>query len=89
MSTNTMDARFQSINDKEYCQVFGKEELFVEAYPIKKRSDCHLILDKFVKEYGAPEKMTYNGAQEQIGRKNKPSIELWEELTGNDEIFHE
>ena len=35
------------------------------------KSDFHLGLDKFVKEYGAPEKMTYDGAQEQIGRKTE------------------
>ena len=89
MSTNTMDSRCQSIHDKKYCQVFGKKQLFVEAYPIKNKYNCRLGLDKFVKEYGAPYKMTYNGAQEQIGRKNKPNIKLWDELTGDDEIFHE
>ena len=66
MSTDTMDARFQSIHDKKNCQVFGSKQLFVEAYSINKTYDCHLILDKFVKEYGAPDKITYNGAQEQI-----------------------
>ena len=63
MSTNTMDARCQSIHDENYCQVFGNKILFVKAYPIKKKSNCQLGLDKFVKEYGAPEKMTYGGAQ--------------------------
>ena len=33
--------------------------------------------------------MTYDGAQEKFGRKNKPNIELWEDLAGNDKIFHE
>ena len=33
--------------------------------------------------------MTSDGAQEQIGRKNKPNIELWEDLAGDDGIFHE
>ena len=33
--------------------------------------------------------MTHNGAQETIVRKNKPNIELWEDLAGDDEIFHE
>ena len=56
---------------KKYCQVFGNKQLFVEAYPIKKKSDCHLGLDKFVKEYGAPENMTYDGAQEQIVRNKE------------------
>ena len=64
-----MDARCQSIHNEKYCQVFGNKQLFVEEYPIKKKSDCHLGLDKFVKEYGAPDKMTYNGLQEQIGIK--------------------
>ena len=41
----------------------------MEAYPIKKKSDCHIGLDKFVKEYGEPDKRTYDGAQQKIGRK--------------------
>ena len=69
MSTDTMDAICQSIHDEKYCQVFGNKNIFVEAYPIKKKYDCHLGLDRFVKEYGAPDKMTYDVAQEQIGRK--------------------
>ena len=71
MSTNNMDARCQSIRDGKYCQVFGNKKLFVEAYPIKKKSYCHLGLYKFVKEYGAPDKMTYNGVQEKIGIKTE------------------
>ena len=69
MSTDTMNARCQSIHNENYWQVFGNKQLFVEAYPIKKKSDCHLGLDKLVKEYRSPEKMTYDGAQEKIGRK--------------------
>ena len=89
MSTDTIDSRCQSIHDEKYCKVFGNKRFFVEAYQINKKSDCHIVLDKCVKEYGAPDKMTYDGAQEQIGRKNKPNIELWEDLAGDDEIFHE
>ena len=57
MSTDTMDARYQLIHDEKYCQVFGNKQFFVEEYPINNKSDFHLGLDKFVKEYGAPEKM--------------------------------
>ena len=71
ISTYTMDDICQSIHDEKYCQVFGNKKFFVEAYPIKKKSDCYLGLDKFVKEYGSLDKMTYNGAQEQIGRKTE------------------
>ena len=42
---------------------------FVKADPIKKKSYCHLGLDKFIKKYGPQKKMTYDGAQEQIGIK--------------------
>ena len=63
MSYDTMDARCQLIHDEKYCQVFGNKKLFVEAYPIKEKSDFHLRLDKFVKEYGAPDNMNYDGAQ--------------------------
>ena len=61
----------------------------MEAYSIKKKSDCHLGLDKFFKECGAPDKMTYDCGQEKIGRNNKSNIELWEDLAVDDEIFHE
>ena len=63
-STNTMDAICQSIHNEKYCQVFGNKQLFVVAYPIKKKSYYHLGFYKFVKGYGAPKKMTYDGAKE-------------------------
>ena len=71
MSTDTMNSRSQSIHDEKYCQVFGNKKIFVEAYPINNKSDCHLGLDKFVKECVAPDKMTYDGAQEKIRRKTE------------------
>ena len=33
--------------------------------------------------------MTYYGTQVQIVRNKKPNIDLWEDLEGNAEIFHE
>ena len=49
MSTDIMDSRCQLIHEEKYFQVFGNKQFFVEAYPIKKQSDCHLGLDTFVK----------------------------------------
>ena len=43
MSSNTMDARCQSIHDKNYCQVFGNKQFFVEAYSIRKKNYCHYL----------------------------------------------
>jgi hypothetical protein len=71
MSTDTMDARCKSIHAEKYLQVFGNKEFFVEAYPIKRKADCHEGLETFVREYGAMEQLIYDGAPEQIGRKTE------------------
>ena len=71
MSTDTMDARCKSLHGDKFSQIFGNKQFFVEAYPIKKKSDCHEGLDKFIKEYGAPDKMIYDGAPEQVGKKTE------------------
>ena len=71
MSTDTMDARCQSIHQDRYLQVFGNKDFFVEAYPIKRKKDSYEGLDKFVKAYGAPDKMIYDGAGEKVGRKTE------------------
>ena len=49
-STDTMDAQYKSIHAEKYLQVFVNKELFVEAYPIKGKADCHKGLDTFVRE---------------------------------------
>ena len=36
-----------------------------------KKSDCHEALEEFVKDYGAPESMIYDGSQEQVGPGTK------------------
>ena len=68
MATDTMDVRCNSIHGERYYQVFGNKDFFVEAYPIDKKSDCHEPLDKFIKQYGVPDCMIYDGSKEQNGR---------------------
>ena len=62
MATKTLDARVKYIHGQKYCQVFGNNDFFVEAYPIEKRSDCHEALDRFVRYYWASDVMQYDGA---------------------------
>ena len=69
MSTETMDARCKSVHGKKYSQIFGNKKFFVEAYPIKRKSDFHEGVDKFFKTNGAPTNLIYDGATEQVGRK--------------------
>ena len=71
MSNDKMNTRCQSIHQDKYLQVFGNKYFFAEAYPIKRKKDSYEGLDKFVKAYGAPDKMLYNGASEQVGRKTE------------------
>ena len=59
------------MNGYQYSQVFGNKQFSVGAYPIKKKSDVSEGLDKFVREYGAPDKLIYDGGAEQVGRKTE------------------
>ena len=66
-----MDARFQSIHQDKYLQVFGNKDLFLEFYPFKRKKYSYKGLGKFVKEYIAPNKTIYYKAGEKVGRKNE------------------
>ena len=39
--------------------------MFCEAYPIEKKRDCGDVLKRFVRDYGASQKMTTDGSKEQ------------------------
>jgi hypothetical protein len=71
MATDTMDARCKSIHGEKFCQIFGSKEFFACAYPIEKKSDCHEALDKFVREFGAPDILIMDGSKEQTGHNSK------------------
>ena len=63
MATDTMGDRCKSIHGHRYCKVFGDKYLFIEAYPIHKKSDCGSALEKFVRYYGAPDLMIHYGSK--------------------------
>ena len=63
MYTDTMDARCKSIHGGKYCQLFVNKELFVDAYPIKKKEDCYDLQDMFVRTYIAIYKLAYDGTK--------------------------
>eukprot|EP00980_Cylindrotheca_fusiformis_P016016 scaffold4712_cov68-Cylindrotheca_fusiformis.AAC.1 len=72
MATDTMDPRCPGMHAGfRYCQVFGNREMLAEAYPIKSKRDCEDALKKFLREYGAPEKMISDGSKEQTGHNTK------------------
>ena len=50
----------------EGAQVFANREYFCNAYPTDSKKFCGKALQTFCKEFGAPEKLTFDGAKEQI-----------------------
>ena len=65
MATDTMDPRCVGIHGKKYCQVFGNKDMFAAAYPIEKKSNCHVALKQFISDFGASDVMITDGSKEQ------------------------
>jgi len=68
ISADTMDPHCLSIHGYRYCQVFGNKSMFCAAYPIIKKSDCHVALKRFIIDYGAPDSMITDGSREQTSK---------------------
>ena len=71
MASDTMDPRCEGMQGVRYCQVFGNRDMFCEAYPIAKKSDCDDALKQFIKDYGAPDVMITDGSREQTSKGSK------------------
>ena len=71
MASDTMDPRCKGLHGDRYCQVFGNRQMFCEAYPIQKKSDCDDALKKFLREYGASDFMVTDGSREQTSKGTK------------------
>ena len=68
MSSDTVDPRYVSIHGYRYCQVFANKSMFCVANPISKKSDCHIALKNFIRDYGAPDSMITDGSREQTSK---------------------
>jgi hypothetical protein len=69
--TDTMDGRCKSINGNRYAQIFANKDFFAIAFPLQAKSEAGDALRQFINEYGRPEKLTFDGSQEQCGRKTE------------------
>ena len=65
IATDTMHMRGPSIHNYSYAQVYGNKNFFVDVYPIVQKSGCGDTLDKFVRDYGVPDLLIYDGSKEQ------------------------
>ena len=69
--TDTMDGRCKSVNGNRYAQVFANKDFFAVAFPLTAKSGAGDALRQFINEYGRPERLTFDGSQEQCGRKTE------------------
>lgn len=61
----------ESINGNRYAQIFANKDFFATAFPLHSKSEAGDALRQFINEYGRPEKLTFDGSQEQYGRKTE------------------
>jgi hypothetical protein len=69
--TDTMDGRSRSIKGNRYSQVFANKDFFAIAFPLATKAGAGNALRQFINEFGRPERLTFNGSQEQCGRKTE------------------
>ena len=69
--TDTMDARFKSLDGNSYAQVFATKDFFAMAYPMESKSMAGGALRQFMHDYGRPERLTFDGSKEQCGKKTE------------------
>ena len=61
-----MYGRAKFLDGSVGAQVFANKEFFVTAYPTESKKLCGKALKTFCTEFGAPEKLTFDGAKEQV-----------------------
>ena len=70
-STDTMHMTHKSIKGFKYAQVFGTKDFFVLVYPIVSKAEAGDTLAKFIRDYGAPKELCFDGSKEQVQRGTK------------------
>ena len=65
--TDTLFGRCKSVSNNTCAQIFANEHQFVKAYPIESKAMAGKALRQFIREFGVPERLTSDGASEQVG----------------------
>ncbi len=69
--TDPMDGQSKSIKGNRYAQVFANKDFFAIAFPLATKAGAGDALRQFINEFGRPERLTFDGSQEQCGRKTE------------------
>jgi hypothetical protein len=54
-----------------YAQIFANKDFFAVAFPLTAKWGAGGALRQFINEFGRPERLTFDGLQEQCGRKTE------------------
>jgi hypothetical protein len=66
--TDTVEGRCKSRDGNKNGQIFANEAYFAVFYPMDSKSKAGDALHTFCREYGAPEKLRFDGSKEQTGK---------------------
>ena len=83
-STDTMDGGCKSLDDNRYAQVFANKSYFSRIYPMDSKKKAGNALRLFCQEFGAPEKLTFDGSKEQT----KKGTEFMKQIRTHNIDYH-
>jgi hypothetical protein len=69
--TDTLFAKVKSLTGNSCAQLYYDPNGFMYVYPMTSKSSAGESLDVFVNDVGIPNRMTYDGAAEQVGKGTK------------------
>ena len=67
--TDTLIGKYKSVTNNTCAQVFANESFFAKAYPMEKKSLAGAALRQFIRDFGVPEQLTFDGSAEQTKPK--------------------
>ena len=83
-STDTLDGRVVSKAGNLYGQVFANKIYFAAIYPMDSKGKAGEALRIFCQEFGVPDKLNFDGSQEQNGKRT----EFMHQIRKNDIDYH-
>ena len=67
-ATDTIDGRTKSLDGNRYAQIFTNKNYYAKLYPMDSKGKAGDALRIFCREFGVPERLTFDGSGEQNGK---------------------
>lgn len=82
--TDTLIGKHKSLTNNTCAQIFANESFFAKAYSVEQKSFAGSALQQFIRDYGVPEILTFDGAAEQV----KLNTEFMKQVRRHDIDYH-